>query len=272
MPCRLFAPLGFAFAVLTPAAAQVAPSSCHAIADAVSGATFVASRSAGPVEPFRIAQLARDEVRITYAQHATYLVESADGVTVATDYSGYAGPGIVPDVATMNKAHGTHFTNMPDPAIGTVLRGWNPAGGPAQHAVTVGDVYIRNVPTDIDRYGAFEKDANSIFVFEVAGLCIGHLGHLHHALSDAHYAEIGRLDIVMVPVDGSYTMSQAGMGEIVSRLRSQIVLPMHRFRTPLDAFLSTMPDFAVERVNAPSFTVSGKTLPDRPTVIVLDGV
>ncbi|MEY9138330.1 hypothetical protein ACVIWV_010144 [Bradyrhizobium diazoefficiens] len=30
----------------------------------------------------------------------------------------------------------------------------------------------------------------------VAGLCIGHLGHLHHKLDDSHFAQIGRLDIV----------------------------------------------------------------------------
>jgi L-ascorbate metabolism protein UlaG (beta-lactamase superfamily) len=44
------------------------------------------------------------------------------------------------------------------------------------------------------------KDGNSIFIFEVAGLCIGHLGHLHHKLDENHFAAIGRLDIVMVPI------------------------------------------------------------------------
>ena len=89
----------------------------------------------------------------------------------------------------------------------------------------VGDVYIRNVPTDIRRYygedsgGEMIKDGNSIFIFEVAGLCIGHLGHLHHKLDDTHFAAIGRLDIVMVPIDGTYTMSLDGVSEITKRLR-----------------------------------------------------
>ena len=55
---------------------------------------------------------------------------------------------------------------------------------------------VRNVTTDIR--GGFSgsriEDNNSIFVFEVAGLCIGHLGHLHHEPSDETYAAIGRLD------------------------------------------------------------------------------
>ena len=81
------------------------------------------------------------------------------------------------------------------------------------------------------------KDGNSIFIFEVAGLCIGHLGHLHHKLDDSHFAAIGRLDIVMVPIDGTYTMSLDGISDITRRLRASVVLPMHRFMTPLDEFM-----------------------------------
>ncbi|NIX22805.1 MAG: Zn-dependent hydrolase, partial [Actinobacteria bacterium] len=93
------------------------------------------------------------------------------------------------------------YTDFPDPAIEHVLRGWNPEGGPAEHDLDVGDVHIRNVPTDIRGWsGLVEPDGNSIFIFEVADLCIGHLGHLHHRLSDADLALIGRLDVVFAPV------------------------------------------------------------------------
>ena len=85
--------------------------------------------------------------------------------------------------------------------------------------------------------GEMIKDGNSIFIFEVAGLCIGHLGHLHHKLDETHFAAIGRLDIVMVPIDGTYTMSLDGVSEITKRLRASVVLPMHRFATPLDEFM-----------------------------------
>lgn len=216
--------------------------------------------------------LARDEVRITYIQHATYLIESPEGVVAATDYAGYAG-GIVPDIATMNHAHSSHWTAAPDPGIGQVLQGWNPAGGAARHAITVGDIYVRNVPSDTRSFGGtMEPDGNSIFIFEVAGLCIGHLGHLHQQLTDEDYAKIGRLDVVMVPVDGGYTMSQIGIGDIVQRLHSSIVLPMHRFAGPIERFLSRLPDFGVERSASPSLTISMRSLPKSPMVIILAGV
>jgi hypothetical protein len=67
--------------------------------------------------------LTKNEVRIEYVGHSTFIIESPGGVRIATDYAGNAG-GIVPDVITMNHAHSSHFTDFPDPAIKHVLRGW----------------------------------------------------------------------------------------------------------------------------------------------------
>jgi L-ascorbate metabolism protein UlaG (beta-lactamase superfamily) len=240
------------------------PSQCVAVAQSLPRVMFAS---------FTPVQAERGPVTITYAGHATYVIETPAGVRVATDFSGYHGADPLPRVVTMNKAHSGHHTYNPDPGIEHVLPGWNPEGGPARHALVVDDVYIRNVPTDIRSFGGMEKDGNSIFIFEVAGLCIGHLGHLHHNLTDAHYAAIGRLDIVMVPVDGGMTQSLANMSEITTRLFSSIVLPMHRNATPLGEFLSRMGEgFAVDYRDERSFTVSMRDLPRRPTILVLDGV
>jgi len=140
-------------------------------------------------------------------------------------------------------------------------------------------VLIRNVTTDIRRYfgddsnGEMLKDGNSIFIFEVAGLCIGHLGHLHHKLDETHFAAIGRLDIVMVPIDGTYTMSLDGVSEITKRLRASVVLPMHRFATPLDEFMRLIgQQFVIDQRTERTLKISRETLPGTPTVIILDGV
>ncbi|MEX0406262.1 MBL fold metallo-hydrolase [Aquibium sp. LZ166] len=243
------------------------PSKCLAIAQGLPSVTYAS---------FTPAQTVREvsEVTITYAGHSTYIIESPAGVRIATDYSGVYGRDPLPRVITMNKAHTTHFTTTPDPAIEYVLPGWNPGGdGPARHAVVVDDVYVRNVPTDIRRYGAMEKDGNSIFIFEVADLCIGHLGHLHHDLTDAHYAAIGRLDIVMVPVDGGMTQSLTNMSEITTRLYSSIVLPMHRHSTPMGEFLSMMGEgYEIDYREERGFTISLRDLPRRPTILILQGV
>lgn len=242
-----------------------AVSICQAIANAP---------QAVPVVPVAGRPLNREQVRISYILHSTYLIETPKGVTIATDYNGYAGGTTPPRVVTMNKAHSSHFTMNPDPAIETVLPGWNPNGGPIDHDVVVGDTYIRNVTTDIrSGFGGREPDANSIFIFEVAGLCIGHLGHLHHELEDRHIAQIGRLDVVMVPIDGGLTIGHEKMGNIVKRLRASVILPMHRRGSSINSFLNLFgSDFAHEFRLDESITVSLRNLPKQPTIVILSGV
>jgi len=92
---------------------------------------------------------------------------------------------------------------------------------PARHDIQVGDVRVRNVPTNIRNYmtGGTERHGNSIFIFEIANLCIAHLGHLHHTLTQQQLNEIGRLDAVMVPVDGGVTLDLEGMSEVLAALK-----------------------------------------------------
>jgi len=254
--------------------AEAPPSRCVAIANALPSATYANYTPSGGA-PLMLAQNSGGgEVTITYAGHSTYIIETPAGVRIATDYSGVYGSDPLPRVATMNKAHRTHFSDSPDPRIEHVLRGWNPEGGPAKHAVVVDDVYIRNVTTDIRNWGGdLERDGNSIFIFEVADLCIGHLGHLHTRLNDAQYGQIGRLDVLMVPVDGGMTQSLGSMSEVATRLYSSMILPMHRHSTPLTEFTGRMGEgFAVEFRQSRSLKVSLKTLPRRPTIVVLEGI
>ncbi len=256
--------------LIAPASAQNAPrSECLAMAGAP---------RAMPVDLRRTTAKA-DEVTISYAGHSTYFIDTPGGVRIATDYSGAYQTGRLPDVVTMNRAHSTHYTLFPNSGIAHVLHGWGEDGQPAHISTRIGDVYIRNVTTDIRRYffdgpdAEMIKDGNSIFIFEVAGLCIGHLGHLHHPLDDSHFAAIGRLDIVMVPIDGTYTMSLDGISEITRRLRASVVLPMHRFATPLDEFMRRIGgQFEIDRRDERTLRISRETLPGTPTVIILEGV
>jgi L-ascorbate metabolism protein UlaG (beta-lactamase superfamily) len=252
------------------------PSQCQAIAQSLPKATFASFSPPGPT-------LANDpvngpnsgDVKITFLGHATLFIETPGGVSIATDYSGAYPPPYTPEVVTMNKAHPSHYTLTPDPAIKYVLHGWSDTPGePAKIRMTVGDTLIRNVVTDIRSWGGgIEPDGNSIFIFEVAGLCIGHLGHLHFELTDQQYAEIGRLDVVMVPVDGGLTMGADSMSRVVKRLRSSLILPMHRWGPPVDQFLALFgPHFDVAYAPTPSVTVSLKTLPRKPLIYVLKGL
>lgn len=217
--------------------------------------------------------LEADQVQLTFIGHSTFLIESPGGLTIATDYAGYAG-GVVPDVVTMNRAHRSHYTDYPEPGIDFVLRGWNSEGGPAKHDLQVKDVRIRNVTTDIrGGYIGRVPDGNSIFIFELSGLCIGHLGHLHHELTPEHIGWIGRLDVVLVPVDGAYTMAQANMINVLKDLKARLVIPMHYFGpATLGRFIEgARADFEIEISTSPVTVVSASSLPAKPKLLVLPG-
>jgi L-ascorbate metabolism protein UlaG (beta-lactamase superfamily) len=273
----IFALLG---ALATPVAAEDIPrSECLAMANAPAPMMPVSLRRVA-AQADEVGVTAKpDEVSITYAGHSTYFIDTPGGLRIATDYSGAYQIGRLPDIVTMNRAHSTHYTLFPDPRIPHVLHGWGDDGQPARINQRIGDVLIRNVTTDIRRYwgessdGEMIRDGNSIFIFEVAGLCIAHLGHLHVPLDDTHLAAIGRLDIVMVPIDGTYTMSLDGISDITRRLRASVVLPMHRFATPLEEFMRRIgQQFAIDVRTERTLQISRDSLPGTPTVIILDGV
>ena len=274
-------------AASAPAAAQTGlpqtgqdlpPSQCLAVAQAPQDTNPVIrfARLDGPATlPLIRAQAARpaEAVTLTYITHSTWRIDSPEGVSVATDYAGWAGPQ-PPTIATMNKAHSSHWTANPDPAIIHVLPGWNPEGsGPVEHRVVEGDVYVRNVTTDIRNGDFMEADGNSIFIIEVAGLCIAHLGHLHHGLEDRHYSAIGRMDVVMVPVDGGLTLSHTGMAELMERLQPSVILPMHLRGRRIDQFIARLGEtFAADFLPGNTLEVSLRTLPRRPTVFIPVGL
>jgi L-ascorbate metabolism protein UlaG (beta-lactamase superfamily) len=244
------------------------PSHCIAVADAAPGMDDLHKASwQEPVPEF--------SVRIHYIAHASFLIRTRGGLDVVTDYTGFIGDTeLVPDVVTMNHAHETHWTPNPDPRIPHVLRGWGETHGAGiDHYLDLDEMLVRNVSTDIrSRWGGgTEENGNSIFVFEAEGLCIAHLGHLHHEPTDRQYAALGRADVLIVPVDGGYTLPLDTVLRVVERLKSSVVIPMHWFSNrALDTFLAGLSEtFTVDRTGAPSLEVSLRDLPSRPTVKVL---
>jgi len=236
---------------------------------------LVAARPPLPLPAaFRLAALERDQVRISHIGHSTFLIESPQLVRIATDYNDYVKPPVLPDIVTMNHAHTTHYTDSPDPAIKHVLRGWAGDERPARIDVQYKDVRVRNVPTNIRSWdGGTERHGNSIFVFEIANLCIAHLGHLHHTLTQQQLNEIGRVDVVMVPVDGVMTLDLEGMFDVLHSLKAPLIIPMHYFSMfTLERFLErARQEWDVETAAVPSLVVSKTSLPAKPKVLVMPG-
>jgi L-ascorbate metabolism protein UlaG (beta-lactamase superfamily) len=215
-----------------------------------------------------------DTVRIHYLDHATFLIATPGGLVAATDFTGLTGMGaLAPDIVTMNNAHISHYATRPDPRIRYVLKGWVQDGRPADYTLDLGEMLVRNVTTDRrPRLGEADgEEANSIFIFEVAGLCIGHLSHLHIIPTEEDFAAIGRLDVVMVPVDDGATLRVGDAAAVVRRLHARVVIPMHWFSEPSrEEFIADLaPDYQVLRLDDPDIVLSRDNLPGQPTIIVL---
>jgi len=215
--------------VLRPGSAALALTCLAGAAGATCVATVEDRRPLFVPAAYRLVEtVAPRHVGITFLGHSSFEIQSPRGIRIVTDYNGYIRPPLLPHVVTMNRTHRSHYTLDPDPGIKFVLPGWDPDGGVAKHNIDIEDVRVRNVPTDVYPIGGGRlTNNNSIFIYEVSGLCVVHLGHLHHVLSEAQRAEIGRADVLMIPIDGRSTMSPEEQREVIKQLDPVLVLPMH---------------------------------------------
>lgn len=219
------------------------------------------------------ASLQAGEVQIKYIGHSTFELETPGSVRIATDYNDIYRPFLPPTVATMNGAHSTHYSLSPDPEIEHLLYGWNPEGGPMDHDLTVGDVRIRNIQTNIRSWdGETRRLGNSIFIFEIADLCIAHLGHLHHRLTKEDYLRLGQIDVVFAAIDNSSTLRIDSLMDVLKGIGPAMIIPMHfHFAGALPAFKGRAAEagYQIVEAEAPDLVISKGTLPARTTVYIM---
>ena len=210
------------------------------------------------------------QLRITFVGHATFLLETPEGASVATDWNGTNLPRYAPDIATMNNFHITHYSDFPDPAIKHVLRGWTP-GGIARHDIKVKDLRVYSVPTNIQTYGGQQTNGNSIFVFDTVNLCLAHLSHLHHDLTREEASRLGRIDVLFVPIDGFVSMSHDEVMSVIDMIKPRLVIVMHwdLFGGPR-AFLSRVQGIYPVKVHDSNvYTLSREMLPTDTEILLM---
>jgi L-ascorbate metabolism protein UlaG (beta-lactamase superfamily) len=214
-------------------------------------------------------------IRVTFVGHATFLLETPEGASLATDYNGMNRPRYLPDIVTMNNFHITHYTNSPDPEIKYVLRGWDPAGGIARHNLKFKDLHVYSVPTNIEYLGMGPNggptNGNSVFVFEAANVCVAALSHLHHDLTPEEVAALGRIDVLIVPVDGFVTMSHEEVMHIIDLVKPRVVIPCHYdlFGGPATFLARIKGKYPLKVSEGDSTEISQATLPQQTEVWML---
>ncbi len=221
---------------------------------------------------------ASGEVTIKWFGHSCFLIESSQGTKLLTDpmgeETGYDLPDVMPDVITISHEHFDHnyvrpYTNNP-----IILRGEDVHGRGWQTAkATVKDIEIYNVGTYHDDVQGRRDGKNSVFVFNVDGLKIVHLGDLGHLLSKEQIEAIGKPDVLFIPTGGAYTIEYVEAASVVDQLKPSVVIPMH-FKTPACKFtLFGVKRFLKDKENVRvlggnTITVSKDTLPDETEIVI----
>ena len=190
---------------------------------------------------------------------------------------GYPPLQVTADLVTVSHEHFDHNYVAGVTGSPQVLRGLTGGGsGWATIDQQVGPVHVRSVPTYHDDARGAQRGRNAVFVLEWHGLRLVHLGDLGHRLDEPTVRAIGRVDVLLVPVGGFYTIDAAGATAVVESLKPAIVIPMH-YRTPAtgdrlpiataDAFLAGKP--GVRRMGN-QVTVSAGGLPTQREIWVLE--
>ena len=209
---------------------------------------------------------------------AMFLLTSPEGTSILLDPFSDIGytlpPPVEANAATITHEHPDH-NNAALAATGAELLRGLTTDGWADIDQNIGGVRIKTVRTFHDDQQGAARGRNAVFVFEMAGLRIAHLGDLGHQLDAEQTAAIGGpVDVLMVPVGGGFTIDAAGATELVAALQPKLVFPMH-YKTdrlvlqidPVDPFLEGK---TVERVGSTTTRLAADSLPTEATVMVLD--
>jgi L-ascorbate metabolism protein UlaG (beta-lactamase superfamily) len=148
---------------------------------------------------------------------------------------------------------------------------WNPIDE------KVKDVRIRTVGTFHDNVGGMERGKNAVFVLEIAGIKIVHLGDLGHSLTPEQLRRIGPVDVLMIPVGGVYTLNGSDAKAVVEQLKPRhYIIPMHyatEVYTDLlsdEAFLDEQKEGTVRKYTTNELTIDPKeSVPKDPQIAVL---
>ena len=215
-------------------------------------------------------------MKITWLGHASFLVESKDGTRLVTDpfeagsYDGavgYAPINTHADVVTVSHEHADHN------AVDTVSGEPEVVRDPSERIVK--GIPIKGIATFHDESKGQDRGRNNIYVMEVDGVKVGHLGDLGHVLSPEETSELGSVDVLLAPVGGYYTIGPEEAKKTAEALGAHIIIPMH-YKTdalgfpiqPVDDFLKLME--RVERAESTSVEIEAKDFDETAKVVVLD--
>lgn len=218
--------------------------------------------------PFAYA--AEPDAAIQYFGHNFFQITTSRGTKIITDPLApgmYPTPDVSPHVVTVGREHPNH--NYVELARNNpiILRGLARYGAEWNRVnTTVRDVFIYNIP--IYQNGLQGALKGAAFVFDLGTLCITHLGDLSHTLTPEQIKQLGKVDVALIPIGGTFTMPPQTAREVLQQIKPKIAIPMHYRDNPfiLQSFIQGLP---TRRPDSDTLVVSKDALPGSTEIVVL---
>jgi L-ascorbate metabolism protein UlaG (beta-lactamase superfamily) len=227
-------------------------------------------------------------VTITYHGQSFFEIRSSKGTNVIID------PHLIPeygrllvapkaDLVLMSHSHNDHtqieaLANKDSKKL-KIIPGWKTEGGRITWNLvneTFKDVKIRSVAVYHDTVQGMKYGKNTVFIIEMDGWKIAHLGDLGHVLSREQVKQIGPVDVLMIPVGGVYTINGSEAKEVVEQIKpKEYIIPMHygtpRFSDllPPTEFLEDQPKERVARMTDNRLVLNRDPQRPRPLIVVM---
>lgn len=209
-------------------------------------------------------------------KNATVLIDPYDPQTVGLKLP----KDLAADMVLITHAHPDH--NFTSPTTG--IKEEKPMIFTEPGEYEVAGVVVTGVASFHDNTNGSERGVNTIFQLMFDRLNLVHLGDLgQHELTEAQIAQIGEVDILFVPVGGTYTIDGKTAASIVSQLEPKITIPIHYkpglpsgdgkiegFKLEeLDGVESFLKEMGADVMPTPKLSITKDKLPEEPQVVVL---
>jgi len=170
------------------------------------------------------------------------------------------------DLLTISHSHSDHAYTRSISADLTLTR-----PGEYEHR----SLLVTGIRTFHDGARGAERGENVIFAVEIDGVHVCHLGDLGHLLTEEQLAELGPIDVLLVPAGGTFTITPAEAAEVVAQISPKIVIPMHFATDGASADLlgpeRFLHELAVsEPIRQPKAVVHASSLPEETQVVLLE--
>jgi L-ascorbate metabolism protein UlaG (beta-lactamase superfamily) len=215
-------------------------------------------------------------MKIKWYGHSAFLITSDQGAKIMIDpyepgaFGGQLSYGKIKDqvdIVLTSHDHADHNYTKDLPGTPQIVKGSGPK--------TAKGISMKGISTYHDPSQGSERGANTIFTLKIDNIQLCHLGDLGHLLSDKELAEIGPVDILLIPVGGFFTIDPKEATRVAEQIKPKILIPMH-FKTAKCGFpIAPVEDFLKGKTNtkrpkASEATFDKATLPQQMEIVVLE--